>query len=90
MYSFPSGFQMRLYLAAMFESIMNFLSIFNEFPFHSVTVKSDCWGMTHRLDGAQVAMLARDEEQLLQKHLVHWRGIGDAFLIGLDSRNKEG
>lgn len=38
---------------------------------------------------AQVAMLARDEEQLLKKHLVHWRGIGDSFLIGLDSRNKD-
>ena len=37
----------------------------------------------------KVAMLARDEEQLLQKHLPQWRDIGDSFLIGLDSRNQD-
>ena len=40
-------------------------------------------------DPAQVAMLARDEEHLLEKHLPHWREICDSFLLGLDSRNKD-
>ena len=37
----------------------------------------------------QVAMLARDEEHLLEKHLPYWREICDSFLLGLDSRNKD-
>lgn len=40
-------------------------------------------------DPAQVAMLARDEEHLLEKHLPYWREICDSFLLGLDSRNKD-
>ncbi|CAK9069806.1 unnamed protein product [Durusdinium trenchii] len=36
-----------------------------------------------------VAMLSRDEEHLLKQHLSLWREIGDCFLIGLDSRNKD-
>ncbi|CAJ1360623.1 unnamed protein product [Effrenium voratum] len=36
-----------------------------------------------------VAMLARDEEQLLRKHLPLWRDIGDCFVLGLDSRNQD-
>ena len=35
-------------------------------------------------------MLARNEEQLLKKHLKLWRDVGDSFLIGLDSRNQDG
>ena len=38
---------------------------------------------------SQVAMLSRDEEHLLKQHLSLWREIGDCFLIGLDSRNKD-
>ena len=34
-------------------------------------------------------MLARDEEELLKKHLKLWREVGDSFLLGLDSRNQD-
>ncbi|OLP74327.1 hypothetical protein AK812_SmicGene46165 [Symbiodinium microadriaticum] len=35
-----------------------------------------------------VAMLARDEEALLKKHLPAWKQVGDSFLLGLDSRTQ--
>lgn len=49
------------------------------------TLKSRQFRLRH-----QVAMLARDEEQLLRKHLPLWRDIGDCFVLGLDSRNQAG
>eukprot|EP00439_Symbiodinium_sp_Y106_P044603 s467_g5.t1 len=36
-----------------------------------------------------VAMLARDEELLLKKHLPAWKQVGDSFLLGLDSRTQD-
>ncbi|CAE7535356.1 Cyb5d2, partial [Symbiodinium natans] len=36
-----------------------------------------------------VAMLGRDEEALLRKHLPAWKQVGDAFLLGLDARTQD-